>query len=223
MGCPAPSGVPRAPCPLTAPQLVPAAWGGSFLPPPAPYPLPRPEATLRGGCGQEGSHRGDFLTLPFARRLRATTYAAQEPQPAAWDPLPGAGAEGCQRGRRHGSRYHTGTGGLRRVRPSPAGHGDGAEHSLPTPGRDRGHGRSALGRLARRSGRGTGWGAWIYPQARRNGCVPQFPLHPSQEGLSPALEMLQAWPQGFTPGKMPREMCGKGMHGAGSCPAWGSH
>lgn len=55
-----------------------------------------------------------------------------------------------------------------------------------------------------------GWGGWVEPHARRNGRVPQFPLRPSQDGLTPALEMPRVWLRGFTPGRMPREMHGEG-------------
>lgn len=110
-----------------------------------------PGSHPRGGCGQEGSHRGDFMTLSFAHSLRAAAYAAPEPRPSG-TAQPGTRCGAAAHGH---CRYRAGTGGL-------WGLAMGMELN-PVPGSDAGHGRVAL--------RWAGEGGFVHTPGEMAACL----------------------------------------------------
>lgn len=164
MGCSAPRGVPRASCPFTPSwSLHPGV--SPCCPPPCTPPLARKPPTAEA-AGRKEVAEGVFLTLIFARSLPAATYAGQEPRPKG-TALPRSHTRGRCPGvparpparQQVPHRHGEGPWGP----ASAVGHRRGAESPLPTPGGDARQGHTALGWLARRSGRGAGWGGWVYP------------------------------------------------------------
>lgn len=216
--CPGPSGTKwgaRGSLPLHPPSGSYTLGWAPFCPLPC-APLPRQEATHCGGCGQEGSHRGDFLTLSFARNLRAAAYAAQEPRPGG-TALPGTRSPGPE---------HTGASTAPGTTPTwGAGGGGGGFAGSGQPSRGwgwsrvlRAHTWERRGAWARGPGAGRrggaamghgGEGAFIHTPGEMPLCL-SFPFILPRKGRAPPGDAA-GLAAGFDPGegRMPRENRGE--------------